>query len=274
MGGERFDVLAYAASAHGSHRPELTGVGDPLPEPVRDLLRFVRRRMADTTRWLSLVLVTPTHKDARSTAFLSAWAYERHWIADALTALAGEDAPAPERARRGDRFAPLTESVVANLHGTALTAVQMAERVVDQLLTDRLLARAAALAPAAVAADLERIRSVLARQQPFFLETATERLAASPRARRLTRMRLSARAWPLGAERDAEEARRALRLLGEGDPGWAVELDARIDELPGLAGLRLMQRTAANPGRAPLRSTVRTAAALGRLAADLTRRKG
>jgi hypothetical protein len=171
-------------------------------------------------------------------------------------------------------LAPLTEAVVANLHGTALTAVQMAERAVDGLVVDRLLARAAALAPAPVVPDLERIRAVLARQQDFFVETATERLAASPRAQRLARRRLSAVAWPLGADRDAEAARRALALLAEGEPAWAAEVDAAVDALPGLAGLGLMRRTAANPGRPPLRTPMRPAAALGRLAADLSRRKG
>ncbi|MGN6742898.1 MAG: hypothetical protein ACTHJL_06320, partial [Amnibacterium sp.] len=101
-----------------------------------------------------------------------------------------------------------------------------------------------------------------------------ERLAASTRAQRLTRRRLSAAAWPLGADRDAAATLRALAVLTEGDPAWARELDAAIDALPGLTGLGLMRRTAANPGRPPLRTPMRPAAALGRLAADLSRRKG
>lgn len=274
MGADRFDVLAYAADAHGSHRSELTGVGEPLPERLRDLLSFLRRRTTGTTAWLSVVLVTPTHKDARVTAFLSAWAYERHWISDALSALAGDEPPRASASRLRDRLAPLTEAVVANVHGTALTAAQMAERVVDGLLIERLVARAIVLAPPAVVPDLEPIRAVLARQQDFFLETARERLADSRRAQRLARRRLSAVAWPLGADRDADATASVLALLAEGDPSWAADIDAAVDALPGLAGLSLMRRTAANPGRPPLRIPTRSAAALGRLAADLSRRKG
>ena len=278
MGAAGFDVLAYAADAHGSHRAELAGVGEPLPEDLRGLLRYLQRRFAGTTTWLSLVLVTPTHKEARITAFLSAWAYERHWLADAVAALLGEPAapPAPRSRWEGlrDRLAPLAESVVANVHGSALTAVQMADRVVDGLVVDRLLAVAADGAPASVATDLGRIRGVLARQQAFFAETAADRLAGSPRAQRLARSRLTAAAWPIGADRDPAGTAAAFAALTASDPRWAAHLDEEVDALPGLAGLRLLQRSAANPGRPVLRTPLRAAAALGRLAASVTDRKG
>jgi hypothetical protein len=275
VGAAGFDVRAYSRSAQGSHRTRLSGVGEPIADPLRDLLRYLRRRFAGTTSWLSLVLVTPTHKDARVTAFLSTWAYERHWMGDALVALAGEAPPRPQQpAGLRDRFGPLREAVLANVHGSALTAVQMTERLVDGALVDLLLARAAAVAPAPVTADLDHIRSVLARQQAFFTETAAARLAVSRRARILTRSRLLGRAWPIDAERDPAGTAAALALLQADDPGWAAALDARIDTLPGLRGLGLLRRTAANPGAAVLRTPLRPAAALGRLAASVPGRKG
>lgn len=276
MSTAAFDVLAYSADAFGSHRAHLTGVGEPLPDPLRAELRYIRSRLSGTTRWLSLVLVTPTHKNARITAFLSAWAYERHWLADALDALTGEvrePAGPPPRIGLRTRFAPLVEAVVANVHGPALTAVHMAERSVDGVFLEALLGHAIGQASGPVAADLERLRRVLVRQRTFFTEEAARLLASSARARRLTRRRLTARAWPIGAGDDPVGTAAALTALSVADPGWAQQADARIAELPGLAGLGIARRSAANPGRPVLRTPLRPVAALGRLAASAVRRK-
>ncbi|HEY8318000.1 MAG TPA: hypothetical protein VIG76_04165 [Amnibacterium sp.] len=278
MSAAGFDVRAYSLDAQGSLRTRLSGVGEPIDDALRDLLRYLRERFGGTTTWLSLVLVTPTHKDARITAFLSTWAYERHWMSDALLALAGGVPAVPVPRGRVtsafERLGPLREAVVANVHGRGLSAVHMTERVVDGALLDALLTRAVALAPEAVAHDLEHLREVLERQQEFFLETAHARLAESGRAQRLTRARVLARAWPIGAELDPAGTARALTILTEGDPGWAARLDARIEALPGLAGLGVMRRTAANPGAPALRTPLRPAAALGRLAASVVNKKG
>ena len=53
------------------------------------------------------VLVTNTHKDARVTAFLVTWAFEKFWIADALRAIV--DASAGRGRRPGRRRAPAVE---------------------------------------------------------------------------------------------------------------------------------------------------------------------
>jgi hypothetical protein len=273
VGSERFDVLAYSAAAQGSHRAELTGIGRPLPDPVPDLLRYVRSCLSGSTAWLSVVLVTPTHKNARITAFLSAWAYERHWMADAIDALIGEAAPPPatRSAALRARLAPLASAVLANVHGTALPALHMAERAVDGVLVDALLAAAIDLAGGEVAADLTRLRDVLARQQAFFAEAATELLASSAPARRLTRRRLPARAWPIGAGDDPVATAAVLGALTAARPGWAEEADERIGSIPGLEGLAIARRSAANPGRPVLRTTLRPVAALGWLAGSVLR---
>jgi hypothetical protein len=271
-----FDVLAYSADARGSHRAQLTGIGEPLADPLRAELRYLRSRLSGTTGWLSLVLVTPTHKNARITAFLSAWAYERHWLADALDALtAGAATPAAPPVRIGlrTRFAPLVEAVVANVHGPALTAVHMAERAVDGVFVEALVGHAIGQASGPVAADLERLRRVLVRQHSFFTEEAGRLLAASARARRLSRRRLTARAWPIGARDDRVGTAAALTALTAADPRWIQRADARIAELPGLAGLGIARRSAANPGRPVLRTPLRPVATLGRLAASAVRRR-
>jgi hypothetical protein len=257
-----FDVAAYVRAPLGPMRETLTGLGAALPADLAEALRYVQRRAQGTGSWLSHVLVTATHKDARITAFLSTWAYEAHWIGDALSALAGAGpVPAIRRgvaARVRDRFGPLREAIVANLHGRALTGVQMAERLVDGWIVDAMLERAQQIAPAAVAGDLARIREGIARQGRFFAESATEALASSRAVRVLARRRLAMRAWPIGAEREpAGATAAALTALFGTDASWAADIDQRIDALPGLAGLHLVRRSARKPGRRPIRIPLR-----------------
>ena len=258
--GDRFDVAAYVRQPMGPMRAELAGVGAAMPAELAEALHYVQRRAQNTASWLSHVLVTATHKDARITAFLSTWAYERHWLGDAVGALAGGDGgTAPTRrglARRiARRFGPLGEAVVSNLHGRALTGVQMAERLVDGWIVEAMLERAQTLAPAAVAQDLQRVRDAIARQGRFFAESATEALGQSRWARVLARRRLGRRAWPIGADHEPRvQTASALTTLFGADRDWAAAIDRRVDALPGLAGLGLVARTARHPGRRGFRT--------------------
>jgi hypothetical protein len=254
----RFDVAAYVRAPFGPMRETLEGIGTALPADLAEALRYVQRRAQGTGSWLSHVLVTATHKDARITAFLSTWAYELHWFGDALSAIAGAGpVPAIRRgvaARLRSRFGPLREAIVANLHGGALTGVQMAERLVDGWIVDAMLERAQHLAPATVAADLGRIREGIARQGHFFAESATEVLVRSRAARMLARRRLAMRTWPIGADLEpAAATATALQTLFGPDSTWASAIDRRIDALPGLSGLQLVRRTVRKPGRRPFR---------------------
>ena len=271
-----FDVSAYVRQPFGPMRETLTGLGAVLPTDLAEALRYVQRRAQGTGSWLSHVLVTATHKDARITAFLSTWAYELHWFGDALVAIAGAG-PVPA-IRRGvaanlrDRFGPLREAIVANLHGRALTGVQMTERLVDGWIVDAMLERAQHLAPASVGADLDRIRQGIARQGHFFAESATDALTHSRAAQVLARRRLAMRTWPIGADKEpAAATAHALQTLFGADRTWAAAIDARIDALPGLAGLDLVRRTVRKPGRRPFRIPLRSA--LTRRAAVLSTRK-
>lgn len=261
-----FDVAAYVRRPLGPMRANLAGLGAVLPPDLAEALRYLQRRAQGTTGWLSHVLVTPTHKDARITAFLSTWAYERHWLGDAVGALAGDGAvaPLPRRLLHGlaDRFGPLREAIVANLHGHALTGVQMAERLVDGWIVEAMLERAQALAPATVAQDLGHIREAIAREGRFFAESATEVLTHSRAARALARRRLRRRAWPIGADREPRAATAsALTTLFGADRAWASTIDRRIDALPGLAGLGLVVRSVRHPGRRSFRIPLLSASA-------------
>src|ERR1700733_9226559 len=124
-----FDVRAFARSAAGNHRDELdlaSYVDRPLsPETLRALayLRDIERATMSHLRGL---LVTATHKDARVTAFLTTWAFEKFWIADALDAVveahdadAGE--PKPETLIRTAGEHTIREAIIGNIIGVPMT---------------------------------------------------------------------------------------------------------------------------------------------------------
>ena len=86
----RFDVREFARTAVGTHRDRLDPDAlraRPLPADALHAVRVLRDLEAATMGRLRNVLVTATHKDARVTAFLVSWAFEKYWIADALTAV-------------------------------------------------------------------------------------------------------------------------------------------------------------------------------------------
>src|SRR5688500_15777566 len=85
-----FDVRAFARTAHGSLRDDLdldAVAAAPLPPDVVAALGALAVLEGATMAHLRNVLVTNTHKDARVTAFLVTWAFEKFWIADALRAI-------------------------------------------------------------------------------------------------------------------------------------------------------------------------------------------
>ena len=82
-----FDVRDYARDAAASHRDELGLDGyksHPLSTESLRLIRYLQIIERATMTHLRGVLVTATHKDARITAFLTTWAFEKYWIADAF----------------------------------------------------------------------------------------------------------------------------------------------------------------------------------------------
>ncbi|MFC0676197.1 hypothetical protein [Brachybacterium hainanense] len=102
-----FDVSAYTRTAPGRIDVDAAALAaDPggLEDPVlRRDLAFLHRIQGSALAEARAMLSTWTGNEARITAFLATWLYERHWAADALSALLGltdEAAPA-ERAGPG-----------------------------------------------------------------------------------------------------------------------------------------------------------------------------
>lgn len=248
-----FDVRRYARTAQGSHRGALDLEAyreRPLDAPILDELAHLERVERATMHHLRTVLVAPTHKDARVTGFLVTWAYERHWLADALRAVvdvheAGHGLPAAgavNDARVGNglrsRFAPLGHALVTNLLGPDVIAVHTAIGTVDDWAALEVYeALDEDAAHPELSRTLTRIRAVRSRHSEFFAGETRRRLAESRRARRLVRWQLLRQDWPIVSnETAAEDTARFYRRLVADGRGRAV--DERIGGLPGLEELR------------------------------------
>ncbi|MGI9824874.1 hypothetical protein [Agromyces sp. Marseille-Q5079] len=250
MGSEpaSFDVRGFARTAHGSLRDDLDldAIADAgLPhEAVRAVTTLAALEGA-TMAHLRNVLVTPTHKDARVTAFLVSWAYEKYWIADALrqvTDAAGTAEPVrpgADTAMHGRETGrgPIRRAIAGFGQGPDVIGAHLALGRVDDLMLglayDRLGAIADEVPNRALADAVARILAIKARHAAFFETEAARRLAASPRAARLARRELRRSAWPLGSGAIPVADRRSFaRFALEGD--GATRLARGIRSLPGI----------------------------------------
>ncbi len=255
-----FSVREFARTARGSHRSELdlrAYADAPLPPETVEVVDLLSHLERGALAYLRSVLVTPTHSDARVTAFLVTWAYEKYWVADALELIVAAHpgyAPAPtagvpwlQRARRtlAERVEPITESVVANLIGEDVIAVHMSAGAIDEWLSDAAYERLAERSTHEVfTRTITRLLEVKRRHGEFFATEAHDRLAASPKAGRLARRRLGRTTWPLGSQ--TEPPALLARLLGDVVPASDLAaIDARANALPGLTGLDPVARSAA-----------------------------
>jgi hypothetical protein len=218
----RFDVREFTRTARGSHRSEVDVTGfetSPLSADVLRMLAYLRDLESATMQWLRNVLVTPTHKDARTTAFLVTWAFEKFWIADALQAVteangyvaapdlepgSGPVGPSARRRRTlveaSERVGPIRSALQAIVVGPAIIAVHTTTELVDQWVTRAAYERVAQVSGSSHLSSLiGLILDVKRRHEEFFLEESVRRLSESARAGRLTRQALRSTAWPIGA---------------------------------------------------------------------------
>lgn len=243
---ESFDVREYARTAQGSHRGEIdveilarTG----LPRDAVRLIRVLRDLERGTLDRMRNLLVTATHKDARVTAFLATWAFEKYWIADALDAvLDAVDAdtspltgpPRRTAAERAERRGAIRRAIAGNIAGADIVAGHMATGLVDELITQaayRRLGTAAAVLSSLVSALI----AVKDRHIAFLAEEAEHKLAASVRAARLARREIARAAWPIGAASIPAADRGFFEAYVFGQPGGravAAEIGERLAALP------------------------------------------
>ncbi|MGH8826085.1 MAG: hypothetical protein ACRDVZ_00530 [Jiangellaceae bacterium] len=259
-----FDVRAYARNPQELRRTDidLTQFSTrPLaPATVRAITHLAGAER-HTIRLLRDVLVTPSHREARVTAFLTTWAYEQYWIGDTLEAIL--EANGTVRARRpgilptvrkaiGDRTLPMYNALTTNLIGDDFVASHMVRGLLDTLVCRLAYHRLAALDSRPELVQLvARIRSVKAPHVAFYELQAHERLAHSPRSRRLTRLALNLLwSWPGSRYEDRATTSAVVRHL-LGDPSCralVAEVDDRIADLPGLTGVDPLRGAVARYG--------------------------
>jgi len=249
----RFDVGAFTRTAQGRFRDELdldTFRAQPLAADDRSLVRFLARVEGATMEHLRDVLMTATHKDARVTAFLVTWAYEKQWIADALGAVlethgeppaaaAPDDRPERRRSEWRARRGPLWRALTSLRHGDAIVALHMTTGLVDEWVMaagyDVLAERAG---NSSLTKVLDRVAAVRRRHEEFFAAEARRRLLESEKAARLTRSALPHAVFPIGALRRGATGRRqfaAAVFAGAEGRERAAAIGERIAALPRLA---------------------------------------
>jgi hypothetical protein len=251
MRPREFDVGEFARTARGSLRDELDltalRAARLAPELVT-VIETLRELEGATMAHLRNVLVTPTHKDARVTAFLVTWAFEKFWIADALGAVVDAsgratstddrtDVATPRRGIRRGR-GPVRRALAGFTQGESIVGAHTTLGLVDDwMLADVYEQLSARAGCDALAATVETIRTAKARHTAFFDEESRRRLTASPRASRLARRELRRSTWPLGAHVVDPERRRSLARFtwsGAGGADRLASLEHRIAALPGI----------------------------------------
>lgn len=256
-----FDIREFTRTAQGNFRADLdldAYASAPLDAKTLELIRYLQRLEAATMEHLRNLLVTATHKDARVTAFLVTWAFEKFWLADALDGVLEAHGLArtktvPEgEARRGvdeaiQRSGPIRRAVVAVGLGAPIVAVHMTTGLIDEWILRAAYDRLKATTPSAsLRSTIERIQLVKQRHEAFFADETDWRLRDSSRAVRQVRAALATAAWPIGAVERAADDRDLFEGFVFGGPEGterAEDIGRRIAELPGL-DRRIGQTTA------------------------------
>ena len=226
----------------------------PVSQASLRVLRYMCDVESHTVCYLRDLLVTPSHADPEVTTFLTMWNYEEYWhgevLADVLAAhgiQTSSEHIVEVRTRQGwkDKIAPIKQSLLANLIGEDFIATHMAWGAINEWLTHAGYSALKRIEKNPVLDEvLTRIAAQETRHIAFYASQARERLARSKKARRITRFAL-AKAWqPVGSGvMPQPEVRHLVSPLMGADGGDTVRrLDAKIDTLPGLQGLRLMER--------------------------------
>ncbi|MDQ2697579.1 MAG: hypothetical protein M3Y46_02185 [Actinomycetota bacterium] len=250
---EVFDIREFTRTARGNHRADLqldavtaSGLG---ADAIR-LLRLLRDLERTTMQRMRNVLVTATHKDARVTAFLTTWAFEKFWIADALDAVleaTGDDLHSSDRVgvsrrivtERAERRGPISRAIRANFDGPQIVAAHVTTGLADEWITQAAYRRLGELAES-LHTVVDLVISIKDRHIRFLAEEAQRRLAASSRASKLTRREIKQSVWPLGAVERSDDDRSFFERVVFGGPDGAREARRIADllaELPGLASV-------------------------------------
>ncbi|HEY5096525.1 MAG TPA: hypothetical protein VII46_00695 [Acidimicrobiales bacterium] len=222
------------------------------PEALR-CLRYMHDVENHTVCYLRDMLVTRAHRDPEVTTFLTLWNYEEFWHGEAIARIlaahdelsgTGRIAALRNRLPKSDKWKPLSFQVASAI-SPHLTAVHMTWGAVNEWTTQAAYARLAKLADHPTLSELlRRIMKQEGRHIDFYATQAKSRLSDSRAAQRFTRWALR-RFWaPVGSGVVPDQEVDFLRtyLFGDQDGlAMADRIDRRVDRLPGLDGLHLLQ---------------------------------
>jgi len=266
-----FDIAGYTNNAHRVQDADVdyeVFKEQPLSPQALRALRYMSDVESHTICYLRDLLVTPSHKDPEVTAFLTMWAYEEFWHGEALDkVLRAHEQPATYghirtvRLAQGlaDRLAPIHQAIAGNLLGEDFIAVHMSWGAINEWSAhsayERMMQRED---HPELTKLLKRIQLQETRHLAFYNSQARDRLAASARARKMTRFALNAFWTPVGSGiQPREETAFILDYLMGGEEGQKhiTRLDKKVDTLPGQAGLYLLARQTGKYGVGPLART-------------------
>lgn len=227
----------------------------PLDDAVLRCIAAMHDVEYHTVCYLRDLLVTPAHGDPEITAFLAFWNHEELWHGEALAAVLAahgvEGGEARVAALRGglglrDRVRPLISLAGSALAGEDFIALHMSWGALNESCAQASYGQLARRADDPVLTELlHRIMRQEGRHLDFYASEAAKRLAASARARRLTRLGLRAFWRPVGSGVIPPAEMRFLSVYLFGNPegrAAAQRIDRRVHRLPGLEGLRLVER--------------------------------
>jgi hypothetical protein len=249
----RFDIDRYldkVAALDDSDIDYERFADEPLSDDVLRCLRYMHDVEHHTTCYLRDLLVTSAHEDPAVTSFLAMWSYEEFWHGEAIGKvleahgeLAGRDRVALTRRRVGaDRLRTLGFMAVSSFTDNVV-AIAMTWGAINEWTTQAGYLRLASVADHDVLSPLlRRIARQEGRHIDFYASQAEERLA-SRSAQRWVRTALKAKWQPVGSNvMPNAETDHLVRMLFGGSEGAAMSerIDERIDRLPGLAGLGLV----------------------------------
>lgn len=250
-----FDIDNYTATSTSVMWGDLD-FGDfetnPLPESTLRSLRYMCDIEYHTVCYLRDLLVTPSHKEADVSAFMTMWNREEFWHGEALAAVLKRhdivvdyDELKAKRIKLGWREAlgPTKQSALSNLVGDDFVAVHMTWGAANELSAVAAYRRLALMMDhPALSPLLKRIAQQETRHVAFYSTQARQALDRSPSAPRLVRT-LMEKAWrPVGSGvMDKEEVRDVMGYLFTGQAAALDKLDQSLARLPGLDGLAVFR---------------------------------
>ncbi|HKY77690.1 MAG TPA: ferritin-like domain-containing protein [Acidimicrobiia bacterium] len=227
-------------------------VRHPLPPDLLRIVGYMHDVEQHTTCYMRNLLNTKAHDDPEITEFLTLWNFEEHWHGEALADILrahGEPGGAPrvaamrQRVRNRISNSPLVWGGISSVTKHFL-AVHMTFGVINEWTTQAGYARLAALAEHDVLSELlRRIKRQEGRHIDYYLTQARRYLGVGSGAQRTARLILRTLWRPVGATVMPEpDTAHVIRTLFGGDQGRdvAARIDRRIDNLPGLDGMALM----------------------------------